>query len=187
VARRGGCCGDGGVCLAVQVRPHGRNVSVGDGVLDVPPLVCRRNLRQMTCPSGVGAVGCRCPWTRFARPGRAGAVVVAGISGRLFCRGRCPQRPVRSLYGCGGFTALLPWSLCSLRLLFGCGGSRTVALWSRGRDAEGSIPYMGLPHPAASGDAPTASTTCGSNRSSTILPETTPTAVRAYIQSNLSL
>jgi hypothetical protein len=74
---------------------------------------------------------------------------------------------------------------------------------NRTRDVEDAVPYGNvavagkIPHrktystatttPAASGHAPTASTTCVSNRSSTILPVGTPTAPRAHQPSDLSL
>jgi hypothetical protein len=64
--------------------PRYHNVSVGDGVLDVPCLVRLRNLRQTAWPYGLGAVGCRCHRTRFARPGRTDVVVVAGIFVAVF-------------------------------------------------------------------------------------------------------
>jgi hypothetical protein len=71
------------------------------------------------------------------------------------------------------------------------------------RDVEDAVPYGNVAAavyatapqetptatttPAAPGDAPISSTTRGSDRSSTVLPVTTPTAVRAHQPSNLSL
>jgi hypothetical protein len=56
--RRGG--GGGTVCASLRRNcvPCCRNVSVGDGVLDVPCLVCRRALRKTAWPYGMSAVGC---------------------------------------------------------------------------------------------------------------------------------
>jgi hypothetical protein len=47
--------------------PVTTTISVGDGVLDVPCLVCRRRLRHTTALCCVCAVGCPCLPPRFAR------------------------------------------------------------------------------------------------------------------------
>jgi hypothetical protein len=258
VSRRGEGCGCSGGVLTVKV-PRCHNVAVGDGVLDVPPLVCRWALRQMTLPYGIGAV-------RYVVLGRALRVLDrrhggnCWISGGLCCRGRCPQRPVPEI------TALLSENHRNRTIYVRNVETTTFALKNNqnrtinARDAEGSVPYntpcpkpnnyhrsrpsrtrkarpktpapgeptpdgrVGLtqnpaanqtrdvedavpygspkatgthPHrkdaptttttPAVPGHASTSSTTCGSDRSSTVLPDGTPTAVCAHRPADLSL
>jgi hypothetical protein len=145
VSRRGGICGCSWYFLRCRRGPRCRNVSVGDGVLDVPTLGSPPILRQTTCPYGVGTVGYRCHRTRFARPRRAGAVVVVGFQAVCAVGDAALSVPCVYCSGVGVFHTQMLWSRCSLRLLFGCGGSSTATPWFRGRDAEGGVPYMVLP------------------------------------------